>query len=111
MAARPEIEIDHELLVRTAKDLRLVAENLAAASERIAGAGLDGEAFGRMNAWLVPPIEAVADRSAELITTSGKVVGAFGTATDAAAEDWAAAEESMITAINSVGSTLGEVQP
>ena len=106
MGVHEELEIDHELLVRTAKDLRLVGEGLAAAADRVAAAGLDGDAFGRMNTWMVSPITTVASRSTELVSVSATVVDAFGTATEAAAADWDEAEQSMITAIESVGSTL-----
>lgn len=109
MAVKPDIDINHDVFVNTAKILREVADGLSATARRAGSRELAPSSFGLMNSWMVSPITSVAARSADLITSSSSVVAATANATDAAARDWSLAEQSMIDAINAVGTTLDEV--
>jgi len=89
MVNNQRIAIDPDVLGQCSDDLGRVSVGLEGASGRVGGAPLGSNAFGLMNAWMVPPINAVSARSTELIALTGEATRTVGIATDAAAADFA----------------------
>ena len=89
MANNQRIAIDPDVLSRCSDELGRVSVGLENASARVAGATIGSNAFGLMNAWMVPPISTVSSRSAELIALTGEAARTVGIATDDAAAAFA----------------------
>jgi hypothetical protein len=100
------IAIDHDVLVRSARELHRTAESLATVSATAASAQLSSNAFGLMNAWMTPPVNAVSSRSRELLRVSATVVEVVAAATDAAANDFASTEGDVLQWVEELDAQL-----
>lgn len=102
------ITIDPDVLERCGEDLARVARRLAESAQRLRGARIGSDGFGRMNAWMVPPIQSVASRSTELARVTGEVCGALGVASKKATRDFETLEDAVLTTIKELDALLDE---
>jgi len=106
MTGNQKITIDGATLRRCGSDLARIADSLGDASQRVSGSSISSNAFGIMNSWMVDPILSVSHRSTELISASGTVTAAVGSAADAAADDFDEIEQAIVTAVSDLLSRL-----
>jgi len=102
-----KITIDGDTLRRSASDLTRIADGLADSSQRISATTISSNAFGMMNSWMVGSITAVSDRSTQLVSASGKVTAAVGTAAASSADDFEELEQAIVTSVSGFLSQLG----
>jgi hypothetical protein len=107
MTQNIRITIDPEVLTRAGSDLQRSSERLGEDAQTLGGASLASGAFGLMNAWMVPPVQALAGQAREFVQASGQVSAAIGLAAVAAAQDFADTEQRIIGVITALEEELG----
>lgn len=107
MTENIRITIDPDVLTRAGTDLQRASEALGDDAERLGGASIASGAFGLMNAWMVPPVQALAGPAREFVQASGQVAAAIGLAAVAAAQDFSDTEQRIIGVITALEDELG----